>query len=170
MLKMVGDLLKSPPHGPVLTDTGALSRYRNAPPMAIAHKNKTLATLLALLLGSVGAHRFYLRGRRDRWALLHLASVPVALLIGAAAPGLDWYFKILPIVLSFLLACLEGLVLGLMPDERWDARFNPAAARPSVSGWPLALLLVVTLMVGAGVLIATMARLFDLLYTGGRYG
>jgi hypothetical protein len=30
--------------------------------------------------------------------------------------------------------------------------------------------LVATLMLGAGVLIATMARLFDLLYTGGAYG
>ncbi|RYE78204.1 MAG: NINE protein, partial [Oxalobacteraceae bacterium] len=31
------------------------------------HKNKTLATLLALLFGSIGLHRFYLYGRRDLW-------------------------------------------------------------------------------------------------------
>ena len=138
--------------------------------MAAAHKNKTLATLLALLLGSIGVHRFYLRGNADRWALLHVMSVPVTLMVAIAAPGLDWYFKILPLVLSFLAGCLEALVLGLMPDAQWDARFNPHAGQVSESHWPLALLLVLTLMLGAGVLIATIARLFDLLYTGGRYG
>ena len=36
--------------------------------------------------------------------------------------------------------------------------------------WPLALILVLTMAIGAGALIATLARGFDLLYTGGAYG
>ena len=55
-------------------------------------------------------------------------------------------------------------------DDKWDARYNAASGRLSDTGWPLAVVLVATLMLGAGVLIATMARLFDLLYTGGAYG
>ncbi|MES2743431.1 MAG: NINE protein [Pseudomonadota bacterium] len=138
--------------------------------MATRHKNKTFATLLAALLGTLGAHRFYLRGATDRWAWLHMASLPAALAVTLGAPGADWFFQILPLTVSGLIGFLEALVLGLMSDEKWDAAFNPGGARQSASNWPLALLLVATLMVGAGTLIATLARLFDLLYTGGAYG
>ena len=43
-------------------------------------KNKTLATLLALLGGPVGLHRFYLHGLRDRWGWF----MPVPTLVGVA--------------------------------------------------------------------------------------
>ena len=138
--------------------------------MAVRHKNKTFASLLACLLGTLGAHRLYLGGMGDRWAWLHLVSVPLALLIATLAPGADWFYKILPLTLSALAGFLESLVLGLMSDEQWDARHNAGSSRLSASNWPLALLLVATLMLGTGTLIATMARLFDLLYTGGAYG
>ncbi|STQ93613.1 Uncharacterised protein [Janthinobacterium lividum] len=85
-------------------------------------------------------------------------------------PEADWFYQILPLTLSALGGFLEALVLGLMPDDKWDARYNAASGRASDTGWPLAVVLVATLMLGAGVLIATMARLFDLLYTGGAYG
>ena len=52
--------------------------------MTNKHKNKTLATLLAFLLGGVGAHRFYLRGASDTWGWLHACSVPVIGLVMAA--------------------------------------------------------------------------------------
>lgn len=134
------------------------------------HKNKTLATLAAFLLGALGAQRFYLAGARDRWAWLHLASLPAAGAVALLFPGADWFYKILPIVISGLAGFLEALVLGLTSDEQWDARRNPGTGRASHSSWPLALLLVLTLALGAGMLIATISRLFDLLYTGGAYG
>ena len=43
-------------------------------------KSKTVTTWLALLLGSLGAHRFYLYGRRDVLAWLH----PLPTLLGLA--------------------------------------------------------------------------------------
>jgi TM2 domain-containing membrane protein YozV len=138
--------------------------------MAVSHKNKTFASLLACVLGTIGAHRFYLGGLRDRWAWLHLSSVPLALLVTILAPDANWFYKIMPLTLSALVAFLESLVLGLMSDEKWDASYNTGSGRQSASNWPLALLLVATLMLGTGTLIATMARLFDLLYTGGAYG
>jgi hypothetical protein len=62
------------------------------------------------------------------------------------------------------------LLLGVTADEKFDAAFNVGSEGRSDSRWPLALLLVATMLVGATVLISTMARLFDLLYTGGAYG
>jgi hypothetical protein len=134
------------------------------------HKNKTAAALLALMLGFVGVHRVYLRGARDKWALLHLASVAASVLVMVMAPQANLFYKLLPMIVSLLAGLLEGLVIGLMPDEKFDARFNAGSGRQSDSQWPLALILVITLMAGATALIATMARLFDLLYTGGAYG
>ena len=138
--------------------------------MAVSHKNKTFASLLAFLLGALGAHRLYLRGARDRWLWLHLAALPASLLIYALAPAADWFYQALPLIVSTLVAFLESLVLGLVPDEKWDAAHNAGSGKQSASNWPLALLLVATLMVGAGSLIFAIARLFDLLYTGGAYG
>ncbi len=138
--------------------------------MPTPHKNKTFTTLLALLLGGVGAHRFYLRGSLDKIGLLHVASLPVCGMIYGLAPEANWFFKVLPLLLSSIAGFIEALVLGLMSDEQWDARFNAGSGRSSASNWPLAVLLVTTMLAGAITVIGTMARLFDLLYTGGAYG
>lgn len=135
----------------------------------MAHKNKTLATALALVLGTLGAHRFYLHGAVDRLGLLHVSSLPIAGLIFSNAHDANPFYALLPLLVSGIAACIEALVIGLTSDEQWDARFNGAGTR-SESNWLLALLLVATMLVGATVLIATIARLFDLLYTGGTYG
>lgn len=136
----------------------------------MSHKNKTLATLLAFLLGGIGLHRFYLHGINDRWGWLHAASLPACGIVMGAAPRADWFFWYLPLTLSMLAGAIEALVLGLTPDEKWDAAYNAGSARRSASRWLLAVIIVATLMVGAALLIATMARFFDLLYTGGAYG
>ncbi|MBV8125014.1 MAG: NINE protein [Paucibacter sp.] len=134
------------------------------------HKNKTLATLLAFLTGGLGLHRLYLRGAKDTGLWLHLAALPASAIVALAAPGADPFYKLLPLIVSILVGFLEALVLGLTPDEKWDAARNGASSRASASSWSLAVLLVATLMLGAGSLIATISRLFDLLYTGGAYG
>ncbi|WP_296001852.1 NINE protein [Rugamonas sp.] len=138
--------------------------------MSQTHKNKTFTTLLAFLLGGVGAHRFYLRGAGDKWAWLHVASVPACAAVALAAPQADRFYQLLPLIVSVLLGCLQALVLGLMSDEKWDAAYNGGSGRQSDSTWPLALILVLTLAIGVGGTIAAMARLFDLMYTGGAYG
>jgi TM2 domain-containing membrane protein YozV len=138
--------------------------------MTTKHKNKTFATLLAFLLGGLGAHRFYLRGVNDTWGWVQACSLPAVGLVMAAAPQADIYYKLLPLFLSMLAGFLQALVLGLMSDEKWDATFNPGSGRSSETRWPLAVILVATMLVGCGSLIATISRLFDLLYTGGAYG
>ncbi|MGV3741655.1 MAG: NINE protein [Burkholderiaceae bacterium] len=134
------------------------------------HKNKTLTTFLAIFLGGIGLHRFYLRGQADKWGWLHLLSLPASGLLISTFPDWPMFFGLMPLVLSGLVGILEALVLGLTPDEKWDAKYNPASGRSSASGWPLAILLVLAVGVGATGLIATIARSFDLLFTGGAFG
>lgn len=138
--------------------------------MARMHKNKTFTTLLALTLGGLGIHRFYLGGLQDRWGWLHLSSVPLSLGLMYAGGDLPAIFTVSPLILSILVGFLEALVLGLVPDEKWDAQHNRDSGRQSDSGWPLAVLLVLTLGIGSTALIATLARSFDILLTGGAYG
>ncbi|MYM65527.1 NINE protein [Pseudoduganella sp. FT55W] len=134
------------------------------------HKNKTIAALLAFLFGGLGLQRLYLGGPRDPWLWAHLAALPAALLVALGAPQADAFYKLLPIILSALAGFLEALVMGLTPDEKWDARHNAGSGTQSDTQWPVAVVLVASMMIGSGGLIATISRLFDLLYTGGAYG
>lgn len=134
------------------------------------HKNKTLTVLICLLFGSLGAHRFYLYGKRDNLAWLHFMSLPVSLLISKLYFNLNFFITFGPWMLSFLISILMCLVLGLKSDEHWDAQFNRHSGTQSASSWPLAILLVFSVGLGAISLLFVMARGFDLLYTGGAYG
>jgi hypothetical protein len=116
--------------------------------MTTTHKNKTLATFLAAIFGGLGAHRFYLHGKKDIWAWVHLLLFPLSVFAGF----------------------IEALVIGLTPDDKWDEAHNKDSGRQSDSGWPLAVLLVLTFGGGAIAVIAAIARTFDLLFTGGAYG
>ena len=137
--------------------------------MAAAHKNKTVATLLALLLGGFGIHRFYLKPGADRIGLLHLCCLPVTgILYGAVKP--HPFYIVLPLLVSYIVGFVEALVIGLTPDEKWDAQYNAHSGHQTHSNWVLVLLLVITMLVATTVLIGTIARLSDVVYTGGAYG
>lgn len=135
------------------------------PTTALQKKSKLLTVLLAFLFGSVGAHRFYLKGKRDFWAwsqvlAMMLGAVGVALLWStqrASVPG--WACAIIGGV-SVLAGYLSALVYGLRPDDKWDAQFNADGA-PTRSGWPVVFLSVLTLMIGTGLLMAGLAITFQ---------
>lgn len=138
--------------------------------MTTSHKNKTLATFLSFSLGSVGAHRFYLYGKRDPIAWLHALSIPLSYLLAKLYFNLNEFLTYGPWLISLLVALFMTLILGLQSDEKWDAKFNPKSDQKSDSSWFLAVILVLAVGCGAIVLIGMMARAFDLLYTGGAYG
>src|SRR4051812_46917617 len=105
-----------------------------------AYKSKTTATWLALLGGGFGLHRFYLFGLRD--ALGWLWMLPTAL--GAHGFWRAMHFGqddqlawlLVPLLgASLASGMLAAIVYGLMPDEKWNARFNPEG-RQHVAGWP----------------------------------
>ena len=126
-------------------------------------RRKSVAALLAFLLGAFGAHRAYL-GQRGWWLPLAVTALALPLLAGVR----NWYqtpaFFVLmvPVVAGFI----EALVLALMPDEKFDARFNAATARRNSSGWDAVLVAIATLMVGATVLTTTIVLFFQTLFEG----
>ena len=134
------------------------------------HKNKTLATFLALLFGGAGLHRFYLHGMRDSWGWLHAASLILSLLLLAGAPERALLINMAPLVLSVLASSIETFIIGLMPDEKWDAIFNAESGIETDTSWPVPLMMVANLFCGATLLLITIARAFDLMLTGGAYG
>jgi hypothetical protein len=143
-------------------------------------KSKTFAAWLAFLGGPLGLHRFYLHGLGD--SIGWLLPIPTALGLygiervqqyGQDDP-LSWL--LIPL-LGFTIAacCLTAIVYGLMTREKWNARFNPQAPEESEPGgthWGTIFAVVLALMIGAGVLIASIAfsfqRYFEALVEEGR--
>jgi hypothetical protein len=132
-------------------------------------KNKTLATWLAFVGGPIGLHRFYLHGMRDWLGWL----LPVSTLIGGYGvlrmyslgqdDALSW---LLVPVLGFTVAgcCLTAIVYGLKKPHEWNARFNPATdpeGAAGATGWLTVWAVALALMVGAGVLMASIAISFQ---------
>ena len=124
-------------------------------------RSKLVATWLAVIGGALGAHRFYLRGKADPWAWLHV----LATLVGAAGvvrmrqlgqdDQLAWVLApVLGLVISA--AMLAALIMGLMSDEKWAGQFRPAqAVRPS--GWGVILAVISALLLGSTALMSTLA-------------
>lgn len=134
---------------------------------AAAHKSKTLATWIAIVGGSFGLHRFYLHGLRDVAGWLY----PLPTLIGlygvlrARELGQDDHLAWLLMPLlggTIAAAMLAAIICGLTNDEKWNARFN-AFGTASRSGAGAVLGAMLALLVGAGVLMATIA------FAGQRY-
>ncbi|HEY9223386.1 hypothetical protein [Variovorax sp. N23] len=132
-------------------------------------KNKTLAAWLAFLGGPLGLHRFYLHGLGDTlgWLLpiptaLGLYGVERARLYGLD-DGLSW--ALIPLLGFTIAACaLTAIVYGLMTAEKWNARFNaaaPADAAPGQTGWITIGAVVVSLLIGSTVLMASIAFSFQ---------
>lgn len=139
--------------------------------MAIRHKNKTLSTLLAMLFGGVGAHRFYLYGKKDVWAWLSVLAFALLYLATVARLPQAVFITFLTFVaISFFAGLIGALVIGLTLDEKWDRQHNPASGRTSNSGWTVILLVILTFALGSTALIAAIARSFDLFLTGGAFG
>ncbi len=119
-------------------------------------RHKALAALLASTAGSLGLHGLYL-GRSFWWLPLAVTVPALALLIGVR----NWYQSppffvfMVPVVAGFI----EALFIALMPDERFDGRFNPDSDRRNHSGWDAVLVAVATLFFGAIALMATIALL-----------
>lgn len=124
-------------------------------------KSKTAATWIAFLGGALGLHRLYLHGMRDPLGWLHL--LPTSLGVYGVQRMLDLgqddhlAWVLIP-MLGLVLAAsmLSAIVYGLTPDERWDSRHNGGRPSPR-SGWGAVLGVIVALLVGATVLMATIA-------------
>jgi hypothetical protein len=128
-------------------------------------KNKTIAAWLAFLGGPLGLHRFYLYGFGDM--LGWLLPVPTALGLYGIERVQQWgqddqlSWMLIPLLGFTIAGCaLCAIVYGLMPPEKWNARFNKAAAPDAPAGrtnWFTVFAVTVSLLVGAAVLLASIA-------------
>jgi hypothetical protein len=116
---------------------------------------------LALSLGALGAQRAYLHGWRDGWAWAGLLPTAAGLsgLVRARSIGLDdalaaWLMPLLGLMVTA--GMLQAIVIALTPDEQWDARHNPDRPGPA-TGWGAVLAAIFALLLGGGVLMATVA-------------
>jgi hypothetical protein len=129
------------------------------------YKSKTLATWLALVGGGFGLHRFYLHGLSDRIGWLHpwptlagILGVHRMLALGQD-DHLSWL--LMPLLgLMVAQAMLCAIRYGLTPDERWDTQRNPGAP-VHATRWAPVIGAIVALMIGAAVLMATIAFSFQ---------
>jgi len=125
------------------------------------HRSKTLATWLALLGGSLGLHRFYLHGATDRWGWLlwipTLIGTYGVLRMRALGQDDQLAWLLIP-VLGLVLAAtmLTAIVYGLMPQERWNARFDPEGTAYA-SPWLDVVGVILALALGATALLSSIA-------------
>ena len=123
------------------------------------YKSKTIATWLALSLGSLGLHRFYLHGLNDKLAWLH----PLPTLTGLYgvqrmdALGQDDHLAwiLIPLLgLMLVQAMICGIVYGLTSDETWAVQ-HAQAERPS--GWAAIIGVITCVLLGGTCLMSTIA-------------
>ncbi|MCJ0764188.1 TM2 domain-containing protein [Variovorax terrae] len=132
-------------------------------------KNKTVAAWLAFLGGPLGLHRFYLYGLGDLpgWLLPIPTALGVYGIQRVQQFGLDDQFSwvLIPLLgFTFAGCALTAILYGLMTPEKWNAKFNPTAApdaAPGQTNWLTVGALVLALMVGAGVLMASIVFSFQ---------
>ncbi|MFC7459265.1 NINE protein [Hydrogenophaga defluvii] len=130
-------------------------------------KNKTVAAWLALLGGPLGLHRFYLKGLGDTLGWLY--PLPTALGLWGVErlqslgqdDKLSWL--LIPL-LGFTVAstCLTAIVYALTDRARWNARYSTSteSGAGNTNGLTITAI-VVSLLVGAGSLMASLAFSFQ---------
>lgn len=128
-------------------------------------RNKTVAAWLAVLLGSLGIHRFYLRGLGD-W-IGWLFPLPTAL----GWWGVDRVFSygqddklswlLIPMLgISLTAACISAVVYTLTDKDTWNRQYNTALDTEHVSGstsWLGMGALILAMLLGAISLMGSLA-------------
>ncbi|GAA6140463.1 hypothetical protein [Hydrogenophaga sp. 5NK40-0174] len=135
-------------------------------------RNKTLAAWLAAVGGSLGLHRFYLRGLGDWVGWLY--PIPTALGLWGMQrmetlgqdDKLSWILTPL-LGLSIAAACLSAIVYALADREKWNLKYNPEQDPQLAAGgtnWLTIGALAVALLGGAVALMSSIALSFQRYY------
>jgi hypothetical protein len=107
--------------------------------------SKVKVGLLAALFGCLGAHWWYLR-RPGAWMV---TAIGLTLIVAASQAKVWWenpaFFLLF---IPTFAGCIEAIVLCLMSDARFDARYNPGLVRTRPSGWGPVLVAGFTLLIG----------------------
>jgi hypothetical protein len=133
-----------------------------------APKNKTLAAWLALIAGQLGIHRLYMFGPGDVWAWVH----PITAALGwwgvervrmyGQDDQLAWL--LIPLLgFTVAAAALTAIYYGLMPTEKWNARYNATspATQAGNTNWLTIGAVVFALLFGTIALMSSIAFSFQ---------
>ena len=125
------------------------------------YRSKTVATWLAVVGGTLGLHRLYLKGVKDPLAWLHLPPTLLGLagVIRMRQLGQDDHVAwiLIPVLgLMITLSMLSAILYGLTPDEKWDATRNPGHATERTA-WGPVLGVIAALLLGAAIMMGTIA-------------
>ena len=122
-------------------------------------RSKTIAVWLALLGGTLGLHRLYLKGLGNIPAWLHLLPTSLGIfglerfMVLGQDDHLAWL--LMPLLgLMIAQAMLHAIVYGLTPDEKWAARHGQPV---QASGWGAVLGVIAALLIGATALMSSIA-------------
>lgn len=125
-------------------------------------RSRTVAAVLAMFAGALGAHHFYL-GRRYWWAY-PLITMP---LLGIALRFDEWYRQ-WPFFVAALVTVVslgEAIRIALTSDEVWDARHNQGSAMRSHNGLGAVLVAIGSLMLAALLGMSVLALMFEGIFT-----
>lgn len=94
-----------------VSNGAALSIYRISGGATLSgDKNKIVAALLALFLGGLGIHKFYL-GKTTAGAIMLVCSL------------LGWVFLFVPTLIVGLIAFIEFIIYLVTPDEDFERKY-----------------------------------------------
>jgi hypothetical protein len=122
-------------------------------------RSKTIATWLALLGGTLGLHRLYLKGLGDLPGWLHVLPTTLGLFGALRMRELgqdDHLAWVLIPILGLMIAQAMGYAIfyGLTSDEAWATRYQQAL---QPTGWGPVLGVIAGLLIGATVLMGSVA-------------
>ncbi|MET0185014.1 MAG: NINE protein [Achromobacter sp.] len=127
-----------------------------------APRKKVMAGLLACFFGAFGAHWWYL-GRRGAWGI----TLYTALCLAWSTQFPVWwdspafFLVFIPMIAGFI----EGVVVCLFTDEKFDRVFNQGRAPAAPTGWGPVLVAILTTLVGATVGMFGIAMVVVYVYT-----
>jgi hypothetical protein len=128
--------------------------------------SKLIFCSLGLFFPGTGLNCFYLLGLKSFWAWSQLLALLCGIL-GWSLLKLE-HFNSAPgwalITLGFIAieaSWLTTIALGLRPDERWDAQFRSGEESKTQSGWLTILTVILSLVLGAGVMMTFFAIAFE---------
>jgi hypothetical protein len=123
---------------------------------------------LGLFFPGTGLNCFYLRGIKNFWAWAQFFALIGGLLgfwllqLNTSSSGAAWFLLILGFI-AIEASWLSTIVFGLRPDEKWDLQFNSAVQshQKTESGWPVVITIILSLILGAGVMMTFLAIGFE---------
>ena len=136
--------------------------------MNSSFRSKLMFCALGLFFPGSGLNCFYLRGIKNFWAWAQFFALNSGVLgfwllqLNTSSSGAAWFLLILGFI-AIEASWLSTIVFGLRPDEKWDQQFNADTKNneKTESGWPVVITIILSLILGAGVMMTFLAIGFE---------